>query len=196
MTIILGSTSPRRREILDYFSLSFEVIPSHFDESKVAYDNDPESYVKALAVCKAQVLEKQYADAIILTADTAVCIDNKILGKPNNEAEMRDMLTNLSGRWHSVWTAVSASYKDAQFCMAEETKVLCNSLKPDEMHRYMKQLALHDKAGGYAIQKSGALFVKEISGCYYNVMGLPINALQKVLQHVGIDLWDYLQELE
>lgn len=195
MKIILGSASPRRREILDYFSLPYTIVSSQFDERKVSYNNDPKAYVEEIARNKAKALS-HYEDACVITADTCVSIDNKVLGKPESEDEMRAMLQLLSGRWHSVWTSVCVQAKGMCLIDAEETKVRCNSLTPDEMHRYIRKLALLDKAGGYAIQKSGGIFVKSIVGCYYNVMGLPINTLQKLLQKVGIDLWDYLEKFE
>ena len=196
MTLILGSGSPRRKEILHYFNLPFEQIASDFDEESVVYEHDPKAYVKELSYKKALSLAEKFPDRTILTADTIVCLDNEILGKPKNANEMKKVLEKLQGRWHSVWTAVTTTKQGIFYNEEEETKVLCNTLKPDELHRYMKELALHDKAGGYAIQKSGGLFVRRIEGCYYNVMGMPLNALQNVLKHVGIDLWNHLKELE
>ncbi|MBS0656073.1 MAG: Maf family protein, partial [Verrucomicrobia bacterium] len=93
-------------------------------------------------------------------------------------------------------TAVSIVSPEMQATEHEETRVFCNSLTPDEMHRYMRKHKLKDKAGSYAIQKSGSLLIKRIEGCYYNVCGLPINALRLVLQKAGIDLWDYLKEFD
>lgn len=193
--IILGSHSPRRVEIMNYFSLPFRQVASHFDEDSIPYRGDAAKLARDLALAKANVLALEYPGDIILTADTVVAIDGMALGKPLSEEESRQMLLRLSGRWHSVITAV-ASYKAGKFfCVEEETKVLCNSVTPDELHRYMRVHALYDKAGGYAIQKSGSIFVNKIDGCYYNVLGLPINAMRRVLKDVGIDLWDYIKEL-
>jgi septum formation protein len=194
MEIILGSQSPRRKEILEFFSLPFRQIPSHFDEESVAYDRSPSLYAEKLSLEKAKVLQKQYPEALIITADTVVSLDGTLLGKPADDEDSRRMLSLLSGRWHSVITAVSVSKKEALFSQAEETRVLCNRLTPDEIHRYLKRHHLTDKAGGYAIQKSGSLLVNKIEGCYYNVCGLPVNTLRELLQKVGIDLWDYLKK--
>ena len=196
MKIILGSKSPRRAEILGFFSLPFKQIASDFDEESVAYTGDPAKLALELAMSKAKVLASQYPHDVILTADTVVAIDGITLGKPGSEAESREMLSRLAGRWHSVITAVVASKGGKFFSEVEETKVLCNSVTPDELHRYMRKHALYDKAGGYAIQKSGSVLVRRIEGCYYNVCGLPINALGSVLLKVGIDLWDHLKALE
>ncbi len=193
--IILGSHSPRRVEIMNFFSLPFRQVASNFDEDSIAYKGDAASLARDLALAKAKSLAQDFPNDIILTADTVVAIDGLSLGKPLNENESREMLSRLCGRWHSVITAL-ACYKDGKFyCEEEETKVLCNTLTPDELHRYMRVHALYDKAGSYAIQKSGSILVRRIEGCYYNVMGLPINALRLVLKEVGIDLWDYIKEL-
>ncbi len=193
--VILGSHSPRRVEIMNYFSLPFRQEASDFDEDTIPYEGDAVKLARDLALAKAQVLAKRFPDDIIITADTVVAIDGLSLGKPLNEDESREMLSRLCGRWHSVITAV-ATYKAGNFfCEDEETRVLCNAATPDELHRYMRIHALYDTAGGYAIQKSGSILVRRIDGCYYNVLGLPINTLRRVLKEVGIDLWDYIKEL-
>lgn len=196
MDVLLGSTSPRRKEILSFFSLPFRTISPDFDEESIPFEGDPIAYVTALAVGKAESLINTHPKSILITADTVVCIDNTVLNKPKDEKELFSMLQNLSGRRHSVWTAVCASKNGKLFCQAEETKVYCNTLTPDELHRYVKKHSLHDKAGGYAIQKSGSVLVKAIEGCYYNVCGLPINTLVSVLRKVEIDLWDYLKDFQ
>ena len=194
--ILLGSHSPRRKEILGYFSLPFKSIASGFDEESIPYAGDAVKLAEALALGKAKALANEHKNETIITADTVVAIDGITLGKPSNENESRKMLECLCGRWHSVITAVVA-YKNADFFLeVEETKVLCNSLTPDELHRYMRAHGLFDKAGSYAIQRSGSILVRRIEGCYYNVMGLPINGLRRALKQVGIDLWDYLKELD
>lgn len=194
--IILGSHSPRRAEIMRYFSLPFIQVASSFDEDSVPYAGDAKKLASDLALNKAKALATHYPDDIILTADTVVAIDGMSLGKPRNEEESRAMLNRLAGRWHSVITAIVAYNAGKFYIEEEETKVLCNALTPDELHRYMRVHGLYDKAGSYAIQKSGSIFVRRIDGCYYNVMGLPVNALRRVLKDVGIDLWDYLKELD
>ncbi len=194
--IILGSHSPRRKEILSYFSLPFRQVASHFDEDSVPYEGDPHHLAKELALGKLQALAKRFPDDYIITADTVVAIDGMSLGKPQSEKESREMLERLCGRWHSVITAVAGYYKGKFVCEDEETKVLCNTLTPDEIHRYMRVHHLYDKAGSYALQKSGSILVNRIDGCYYNVIGLPINTLRRILSHLGVDLWDYIKELE
>lgn len=192
--IILGSQSPRRQEILGYFSLPFRVVPSHFDEESIRYEGNPYEYAEKLSVEKGKTIQKQYPQDTILTADTVVHVEGEVLNKPKDERDMQKMLERLSGRWHSVITAVSIVAPHVRETVVEETRVECNVLTPDEIHRYMRKHNLYDKAGSYAIQKSGSLLIKRIEGCYYNVCGLPVNALRRVLLRGGYDLWDYLKE--
>lgn len=192
MELILGSTSPRRKEILEFFSYPFRQESPNFDESTVPFLGDPHSYVCTLALEKAHALKTRFPNSVILTADTIVFSDGKCLGKPKDEQEAVEMLTSLSGKWHTVYTAVAVISPTKTVCEAEETRVLFNVLSPEDIHRYLRSHALLDKAGAYALQKSGSLVVKEIIGCYYNVIGLPTNTLRKLLYQAGIDLWDYM----
>lgn len=190
---ILGSQSPRRKEILGYFSLPFEQITPNFDEEAVPFRGDPISYVIEIAEGKAQDLAARYPDAIILTADTTVYRNGKIYGKPQTAEEAFLVLSELAGKWHSVFTGVSLHSKGNIQSTHEETRVLFNALTPDEIRHYHKKLHWSDKAGGYAIQMAGGLAINKIEGCYYNAMGLPINSVRQLLLKVGIDLWDYIK---
>lgn len=192
MKLILGSQSPRRVEILKFFSLPFEQISSHFDEDAVPYLGDPGAHASLLAVGKAEALAKQHPEAVILTADTVVSLNGKLFGKPENETKAFETLQELAGKWHSVFTAVAVLKEGKLISEVEETKVLMNPLSDEQIRQYLKALHWADKAGGYAIQLAGSLLVRGIQGCYYNVMGLPINTLAKLLKTIGIDLWDHL----
>lgn len=191
--IILGSQSPRRKEILGYFSLPFEQVSPSFDEDAVPFKGNPTEYVCELSRGKAQSLHHRFPDAIILTADTIVYQDGKLYGKPSNEQEAIRTLSHLAGKWHSVFSGVTLRYRDQEFHRFEETRVLFNTLTVDQMRQYQTKLHCADKAGGYAIQQAGGIIVNRIEGCYYNVMGLPINSVRQLLLHVGIDLWEYLK---
>lgn len=193
MTLILGSSSPRRKEILSFFSYPFQQASPPFDEESVPFVGDPVSYVTTLALEKGHSLKKAYPHDVILTADTIVFIEGDVLGKPKTEQEMVAMLTRLSSRWHSVFTAVAVTSPKVVVTEYEETRVLFNTLTPSDIHRYMRGHSLLDKAGAYAIQSSGSLIVNRIEGCYYNVMGLPVNTLRKVLEQADIDLWNHLK---
>ncbi len=192
--LVLGSSSPRRKEILEFFDIPFIQDSPNFDEDSIKYENDPIEYTKIIAHQKARVLKEKYPDSVLITGDTMVFCDDKALGKPQNEIEMYLMLQNLSGRTHTVITSLCISENESYFEGYEETKVVCNELDIHQIGRYIEAHHLLDKAGSYACQKSGSLLIKEIQGCYYNVMGLPVNLLAKLLKKVQIDLWDHLKE--
>lgn len=192
MRLILGSKSPRRREILNYFSLSFEQISPNFDEEAVPYNGDPSFYVQFLAAGKALSLSREYPEGTILSADTIVYKEGKPYGKPKSEVEAFLFLQELQGSWHSVYSGVALWQEDKLFKGYEETKVLFNPLTSLQIKHYLKALHWADKAGGYAIQLSGGLIAQKIEGCYYNVIGLPINSVNKLFNKVGIDLWNHL----
>lgn len=190
--LILGSASPRRKEIMGYFSYPFEQVAPDFPEHTLPFTGDAAAYVVALAESKAGVLVPKYPKAAILSADTIVVLGEKIFGKPQDAAHARVMLQELSGRWHSVFTGVAVAFEGKTYSSFEETRVLFNALNEEQITEYMEQLHLFDKAGAYLIQAAGSLIVSRIDGCYYNVVGLPINTVRKLLQRIGIDLWHYL----
>lgn len=193
MQFILGSQSPRRKEILSFFDISFTQISPSFDEDAIPFHDNPQEYVQILAKGKADSLAQNYQNSLVLTADTIVYRAGKIYGKPKDQKEAFQYLRELSGQWHSVFTALALSVNDEIFQIVEETRVLFNELRDEQMENYLHKLALSDKAGGYMIQGAGSLIVNRIEGCYYNVMGLPVNALCKLLNLAGIDLWKHLK---
>ncbi len=193
MKIILGSKSPRRREILSYFSLPFQQESSDLDERCVSFDGDPKNYASQVAEKKAELLAEKFPEQVILTADTIVFCKNRIYHKPENENQAIEMLSDLSGSWHQVFTGVTIRKGTLAFTEAEETKILLHPLTEKQINTYHQHFYFADKAGGYAIQEGGAIVVKKIDGCFYNVMGLPITTVRKLLLNVGIDLWDFLQ---
>jgi septum formation protein len=139
------------------------------------------------------MLSAQYPGAAILTADTIVYRHGKIYGKPTDEADAIATLTELAGKWHSVYTGVVLAHKGALYRGIEETRVLFNALSPKQIQDYHDKLDLYDKAGSYQLQMAGGLIVNKIDGCYYNVIGLPINTVCRLLHNIGIELWDHLQ---
>ncbi len=192
MKIILGSASPRRREILSYFSLPFEQAASHFEEETIPFTGDPAAYAQEIAKQKALALSKLYENEVILTADTVVSLGDKVFGKPRDEEEAFSFISQLQGKTHSVFTAVVVYHQGVLHEGVEETRVFFNTMTPEQIRAYLKALHFADKAGGYAIQLAGSLIVNRIEGCYYNVIGLPINMVAKLLKKVGIDLWKCL----
>ena len=191
-TIILGSQSPRRKEILNFFSLPFEQISPDYDESLVPFQGDPQHYVKQLSDGKAQSLIINHPDQIILTADTIVYKDGKVYGKPEDKEQLYLFLRELQGTWHTVFTSLTLCKGSREYQQTEATRVLFNSITESQLHSYSKNLPWQDKAGGYMVQLAGSLIVKKIEGCFYNIMGLPINTLHDLLKKFSIDLWDFL----
>lgn len=194
-SLILGSCSPRRREILNFFSVPFKQVDSNFDESEVIFQKDPALFAKQVATRKAESLFERFPDEVILTADTVVYQGGRIFLKPQSIEEAHGMLRELSGKEHKVYTGVCVSKKNRSFSDAEETRVFFHELTEAQIRAYHNHFLPLDKAGGYAIQKGGSLIVKRIEGCYYNIMGLPIHTVRRLLLKAGIDLWDYLKSI-
>jgi septum formation protein len=193
MKIILGSHSPRRREIMDFFSLPFLQVGSDFSEETVPFKGDPAVYATVLSQKKGEALASKYPQEIILTADTVVFHKGKVYNKPADEKEAFSFLAELCGNWHSVYTGVTVRRGSESYSSHEETRLLFNALTPQQIQKFHHHCYFLDKAGGYAIEKSGNLLVSRIEGCYYNVLGLPMNTVRTLLLKLGIDLWDYLK---
>lgn len=192
MEIILGSQSPRREEILRFFSIPFKKASSDFAEETVLFRGDPKAYVAEIAEGKGALLANLYPENPILTADTTVVCEGKVYNKPIDRKEASSFLLTLQGRWHSVFTALSLTVQGSTFTEVEETRILFLPLTLKEIDCYLDKINFLDKAGAYAIQQGGSILVSRIEGCYYNVMGLPINALRNALARVHINLWDHL----
>jgi len=181
--LILASASPRRAEILRSVGWPFEILPVHIDESR-GEEEIAASYVERVALAKAQAALQRDSTASILGADTVVVIDNQILGKPVDEDDARRMLRLLSGRWHQVLTGVALIYgATSQSRVAHElTEVRFAEMNEDEINWYVATGEPLDKAGAYAIQGHGALFIEGLRGDYFNVVGLPVRLLYKLFR--------------
>lgn len=195
MGVILGSSSPRRREILNLFSLPFQQADPEFDETLVLFKKDPREFVKEISRRKALSLVEKFPEDIILTADTTVYRNGRVFQKPETLEEAAFMLAELSGKEHQVFTGVTVAQGEKVFSDVEESIVYLHSLSPAQIRTYHRYFAPLDKAGGYAIQKGGSIIVKRIEGCYYNIMGLPLETIRRLLVEVGVDLWDYLKSV-
>lgn len=193
MTLVLGSQSPRRKEILSYFHYPFIQDTSFFNERDIPPHENPAIHAQQLATGKAKALLMKHPEATILTADTVVFKDGKYFDKPVDEQEAFAHLKSLVGSWHEVITALTIIHQGQIFEGHEKTRVLLNHLNSDQIALYHTHLPCADKAGGYMIQGPGSLIVKKIDGCYFNVMGMPINLLQTMLKQIGIDLWNCLK---
>lgn len=185
--IILASASPRRKELLESLGINFEVIVSKADESKIDKNAMPTNlYVQELALLKASAVLKEIkkTNALIISADTVVCCENEILGKPKDAEEARRMLKLLSGRCHTVYSGICVMNAKTSFSVLkwQETKVYFRRLSDEEIESYIKTEEPFDKAGAYGIQGVGAVLVDKIEGDYFNVVGLPISKLYEVLR--------------
>jgi septum formation protein len=180
--LILASGSPRRRELLEGLGVRFTVRPVDLDESPLPGEA-PRDYVLRLAVEKAAAASGE----LVLAADTTVVVDGEILGKPRDDEDARRMLRLLSGREHSVLTGIALG-KAAE---VDETLVRFAPLSEAEIDWYVATGEPRDKAGAYAIQGLGSLFVESVEGSYSNVVGLPIPRMYRLFARLGYDLKDF-----
>lgn len=180
MEIILASQSPRRKELMSLLPYPFKIHPSTFDESTIT-DPDPETAVIKIAEGKAAEVAAEFPESIVIGSDTIV-YQNKILGKPKSAEEAEEMLRSLSGRTHTVYTGVTLIKGEKVISFVEKTDVTFWPLSEKEISSYISTDDPYDKAGAYGIQSGGALFVKEIKGDYYAVVGLPVARLKRELQ--------------
>lgn len=180
--LILASGSPRRKELLDAMGLSFSVDVSDADES---FSGTPEEMVLELSRRKAQAVASRHENAIILAADTIV-YGQKVLGKPHSAEEARDMLGELSGCWHRVYTGVTMldTRNGRVLSRADVTRVHFVPLTQEDIDAYVATGETNDKAGAYAIQGRGGMFIDRIEGSYSNVVGLPMALVRSMLMEL------------
>jgi septum formation protein len=189
--VYLASGSPRRRELLQQIGVSFRVVGMAVDEA-VLPDETPSAYVTRLAAAKAVAGWERSRDAHqvpVLAADTAVVLDGQILGKPADRQDAEGMLRQLSGRTHEVLTAVALRTTDGLQSRISRSEVTFRSIAAAEAHAYWETGEPSDKAGAYAIQGRGAIFVADLRGSYSGVMGLPLFETAELLRRAGVSHW-------
>ena len=186
-SLLLASSSPRRRELLAALGLDFSVAGADVDESRL--DNEsPGEMVLRLACEKARAAAAG-PDIVVIAADTAVVVGDQVFGKPRDEADALEMLSRLSARSHEVLTGVAVwDGRDLQSVLSA-TVVRFREIHPDEARAYWQSGEPGDKAGAYAIQGRGGVFVEEIRGSYSGVVGLPVFETVKLLEKAGIQVW-------
>ncbi|MEW6182403.1 MAG: Maf family protein [Bacillota bacterium] len=186
--LFLASTSPRRRALLATLGVEFEVLTASVDETMPPLP--PEKAVEVLATRKAQAAAKRIPEGLIIGADTVVVHRGRVLGKPVDAAQAREMLSSLQGNGHTVFTgvAVLAMPEGAAAVGHEQTNVYFAPLGKDEINAYVATGEPLDKAGAYAAQGLGGVFIRRIEGCYFNVVGLPLNLLGDLLRGFGLNL--------
>lgn len=183
--IILASRSPRRIEMLRAVGLHFESIPAEVDENPGEYAN-PVDFARKSARIKADWVWERYPADLVIAADTIVVKDKEILGKPADRREARQMLEKLSGVTHQVVSGMCFRTRKKTLISHEITDVIFNKLSEDEINAYLDTGESFDKAGAYAIQGYGGVFIKSISGSYPNVVGLPLGQVYQILQRLQL----------
>lgn len=185
--IILASASPRRKEILERVGLIFKVDPSNIKED-LNLDLEPLELAKYLSLQKAQDVAKRYKDAVIIGADTFVLLNGEILGKPKTKENAKKMLTELSGKCHLVITGFTIidTKLNKVVTKSAETKVYFKKMSDKEIEDYVETNEPLDKAGAYAIQEKGGIFVEKIEGDFFNIVGLPLFSLIEELKEFGV----------
>lgn len=187
--VILASASPRRHELLARLAIPFTIVAADIAEHPLCHET-PHAYVRRLAKRKAQHVAQCFPAAVVLGADTAVIVDQQILGKPTGAEDAKQMLTRLSGRVHQVMTGLAVLQHSRRFCRQAcvLTRVRFRSLSTLEIERYVDTGEPYDKAGAYAIQGQAAAFVERLDGCYTNVVGLPLQHTAALLRAAGLPI--------
>jgi septum formation protein len=196
--VILASSSPRRFELLKLIGIDFEVMPSFIQEN-LKKNELPEDHVTRLSAAKAVAIAVTQRDAWVIGADTIVVLGNNIFGKPTTPLDARIMLMQLSGQRHEVYTGFAIARNSEHTIISEvvRSSVLFKDITEDEINWYIGTDEPYDKAGGYALQGAGAFFIKELSGSYTNVIGLPLCELVNALKKLDVitflmDDWSYV----
>jgi septum formation protein len=185
----LASASPRRRQLLELIGVPHVVTPADIDETRRANERGP-AYVQRLAGEKAATIHRLHADLPVLAADTTVEVGGEILEKPQSEDDAIRMLTLLSGREHQVHTGLCAISGKPPTTLISSTAVRFRRISPAEMHAYWASGEPQGKAGAYAIQGLGAVFVEQVNGSYTGVMGLPLFETANILKSHGVPVWN------
>ena len=187
MNIILASQSPRRRELLKRIGIeNFKVIPAQGEELATR-TLTPDQLVEELSQRKCAEVAAAHPKDLVIAADTVVSIHNRVLGKPRSEEDAARMLAALSGKLHLVYTGVTVAKEGRTLTQHEVTSVRFRTLTQADIIRYIATGEPMDKAGAYGIQGYGSVLVEGISGDYYNVMGLPVCRLSRMLARFGVD---------
>jgi septum formation protein len=182
--LVLASTSPRRRKLMAEAGLTFDVVAPRYADEENATGEEPTRLVERHAAAKAESVAGDHPGALVVGADTIVVVDGTVLGKPADEADARRMLATIAGRGHLVYTGVAVVDADAGAAEIghEVTEVTVRPLTADEIARYVATGEPLDKAGAYAIQGIGCFIVERIDGDYFNVVGLPMGLLARLLK--------------
>ena len=187
--LVLASTSPRRRELLSCLGIDFRVVPPSTLENMLPHET-PREMVERLALSKALSVARPLSSGLVIGADSVVVLDGRVLGKPVNNAQARDMLRSLRGREHRVMTGlalVDAANQDTRVT-SESSLVTMRDYTDDQLEAYVASGEPMDKAGAYAVQDRVFRPAERLEGCYTNVMGLPLCSLVNMIQDAGLEV--------
>ncbi|PKF75185.1 Maf family protein [Chryseobacterium sp. PMSZPI] len=184
MKLLLASQSPRRKELLSNLGFEFEVVKIDCEEILPEHIKIEEA-AAYLSDLKAEAFRSLNPDEVLLTSDTVVAIDNQILGKPQNEADARKMLCNLSGKTHQVYTGITIKTADKTITETDVADVTFDEITDDEIKYYIQNYKPFDKAGSYGIQEwLGMAKIRKMTGSFYTIMGLPTHLVYKILKEI------------
>lgn len=190
MKIILASASPRRRDLLRLIGINPEIIAPRIDE-RIRPGETLEKFLMRITREKTKsVYSERIADALILSADTIVLLNGSVIGKPADRDHACEILKKLAGRMHEVWTGISLFHQGRYGFDVSKTRVFFDDLSDREITDYLDHEDYLDKAGAYAIQGRAAVFVKKVEGCYFNVMGFPLQLFSRMLKKLGFSIGD------
>lgn len=189
--IVLASASPRRSEILQSLGIDFRVIVPNIREE---WQRRTGAVEVATSLAREKARAVHAANDLVIAMDTVVALGRLKLGKPESDLEAREMLQKLSGKEHRVVTGVCLRHGKREVTGAEITRVLFRDLDAREINWYVHTGEPQDKAGGYAIQGYGKVLVKSIRGCYFNVVGFPVDCFLRCLQKMGFIVFDFMKQ--
>jgi septum formation protein len=188
MKVILASSSPRRLALLQMLGIQPVVSPPEIEEGNIRQEPIP-LYLERITREKGNHVKASIHDeTLIISSDTVVHVAGRILGKPSDRNEAVAFLQSLSGRWHEVISGIYLRFANQRRFSLEETRVFFSPLTEADIHFYLDHENYSDKAGAYGIQSMASLFVERIEGCYFNVVGLPINLFYRMIKEMGLTI--------
>ena len=185
--VILASSSPRRRELLESLGVAFQVEAAHLDEH--SSESHPLEVARDLALQKGRAVAARFPGAVVIASDTVVALGETQLAKPASEEENADFLRQLSGQAHQVYSGVAVISGEKESSAVSETRVFFRELTPGEVEWYARSGEGLDKAGGYGIQGLGAALIERIEGEYSGVVGFPLSIVVRLLRQRGVSVW-------
>lgn len=185
--LILASGSPRRKEFISHLGIDFDVEIPNIDESPVQGET-PSELVLRLSRLKADFISQKHSDSVVVAADTVVCFNGMILGKPSSREDAFNMIKMLQGQTHTVYTGVTVQKGNLKRSKVVSTEVTFDSMDDEFIRNYVSSGECDDKAGAYAIQGMASMFISQVKGSVSSVVGLPINEVVKYLREFGLEI--------